>query len=211
MGLRNTFRRRQNIFFRLLADQALKTLQGLEALESYVMNGDPEAAKQVTVLEKEADEVRRILIDELNRTFVTPIDREDIFSLSRAIDDVLDYAYATVEEMMTLEISPNEQVRCMVALLVEGAEKLHLGVLRLKDHPHVALEHATRANQLENQMEGIYREAIALLFKGAEEQDDVKGVIEILKMREIYRHLSNAADRGDEAANIIGDIVVKTT
>jgi len=61
---------------------------------------------------------------------------------------------------------------------------------------------------LENQVEGLYREAIADLFTGPE---DVHHVVEMLKLREVYRHLSNAADRGDEAANIIGDIVVKKT
>ena len=68
-------------------------------MKIYFENHDPEAAKLLTKKEKEADEARRILIDELNRTFVTPFDREDIFALSRAIDDVLDYAYSTVNEM----------------------------------------------------------------------------------------------------------------
>ena len=71
----------------------------------------------------------------------------------------------------------------------------------------MASEHAQRAKALENKMEGIYREALAELFSGAE---DIKHVMKILKMREVYRHLSNAADRGDEAANVIADIVVKT-
>jgi hypothetical protein len=65
-----------------------------------------------------------------------------------------------------------------------------------------------RAKTLENQVEQIYREAIADLFKGPK---NVKQVVKMLKLREIYRHLSNCADRGDEAANIIGDIVVKGT
>ena len=211
MGLRDWFRRRQNIFFRLLAEQAGKTVEALEALESFVTTEEAEAGERVMRLGKEADETRRILIDELNHTFVTPMDREDIFALSRAIDDVLDYAHTTVGEMMTLEIKSNEHVRRMVAVLREGTEELSLGVLRLQQNPNVAMEHATRAKRLENQMEDMYRQAIAVLFKGAVEQDDVKGVIEVLKMREIYRHLSNAADRGDEAANVISDIVVKTT
>jgi len=211
MGFRKIFRRKQDNFFRLMAEQAQKTKEGLEALETYVTTKSPEAGQRVIALEKEADEIRRILIDELNRTFVTPIDREDIFALSRAIDDVLDYAYSTVGEMMTLGIEPNEYVCRMVTVLREAAEKLHLGVLRLQQHPNVAMEHATRAKKLENQIEDIYREAIAALFKDVESSSDVKRVVEILKMREIYRHLSNAADRGDEAANIIGDIVVKMT
>jgi uncharacterized protein Yka (UPF0111/DUF47 family) len=72
----------------------------------------------------------------------------------------------------------------------------------------VASTHAVRAKALENQVETVYREALVDLFEGIE---DVRDVVRVLKMREVYRHLSNAADRGDEAANIIGDIVVKMT
>ena len=148
------------------------------------------------------------LIDELNRTFVTPFDREDIFSLSRAIDDVLDYGETTVEEMTTLGVAPNAHIRTMATVLRDAALELHRAMLRLRDHPQVALDHATRAKALENQIERIYRTAIAQLFSGPE---DIQHVVLMLKMREVYRHLSNAADRGDEAADIISDIVVKTT
>jgi len=81
-------------------------------------------------------------------------------------------------------------------------------MLRIKEHPGVATEHAQRAKTLENRVETVYREALADLFNGPA---GPKRVINILKMREVYRHLSNAADRGDEAANIISDIVVKMT
>ena len=156
--------------------------------------------------EKEADEVRRILIDELNRTFVTPFDREDIFSLSRAIDDVIDYANSTSYEMEILNVTPTSYMQRMASLLQDAAYEILLAVQRLKNNPAVAIDHAQRAKALENRVEGVYREAIADLFSGPE---DVHHVVEMLKMREVYRHLSNAADRGDEAANVISDIVVK--
>jgi uncharacterized protein len=85
---------------------------------------------------------------------------------------------------------------------------LHMGMLRLEDHPNVANEHAQRAKALENRVERIYREALAELFTRPK---DIDHIMEILKLREVYRHLSNAADRGDEAANNISDIVVKMT
>jgi uncharacterized protein Yka (UPF0111/DUF47 family) len=171
-------------------------------------SGDDLHAKRVGAIEKEADELRRILIDDLNRTFVTPIDREDLFSLSRTIDDVLDYGYSTLDEMVTLGVKPNLYLERMVAILREAADELYLGVIQLKDHPQVASDHAMRAKALENRTESVYRAAVADLFK---EPKTVEDIVDILKMREIYRHLSNAADRGDEAANILGDIVVKMT
>ncbi|MCC7358500.1 MAG: DUF47 family protein [Anaerolineales bacterium] len=208
MFLRRLFGRdkRPDSFLRLICEQAAHTQRGLEGLHAYVKDPSDGHAKEIHAAEKDADEVRRILIDELNKSFVTPIDREDLFSLSRAIDDVLDYADSTVEEMVMLGVKPNSYLIRMVSLLRDAAEEINRGVQRLEDRPNVANDHAVRAKALENRVEGVYREAIGALFNGPR---DVEHVVEMLKLREIYRHLSNAADRGDEAANLIGDIVVK--
>lgn len=199
-------RRKKSNFLELLAHQAEYTVQGLEALQKYVSQPDGALAERVSKIEKEADEVRRILIDELNRTFVTPFDREDIYALSLTIDDMLDYANTTVDEMVMLKVHPNIYLERMVSLLTDAAMEIYRGVIRLEDHPNVANDHAVRAKALENRVEHVYREALAELF---DTPKDLDGVMEILKLREIYRHLSNAADRGDQAANAIGDIVVK--
>ena len=92
MGLKQFFKPRQDKFLQSLVEQAEITLQGMDVLEAYMKKRSAKHATSVRQAEKDADEVRRILIDDLNRTFVTPIDREDIFALSRAIDDVMDYA-----------------------------------------------------------------------------------------------------------------------
>jgi uncharacterized protein len=205
--MRALFAKRQNVFIKLIHDQAALTLEGLDALCAYMQSQDSAAAKSLVAKEKEADEARRILIDELNRTFVTPFDREDIFSLSRAIDDVLDYAYSTISEMEILKVKPTPFMQRIATVLRDAASELLQAVDRLADHPRVASEHAQRAKALENKVEDIYREALADLFSGGE---DIKQVVKMLKCREVYRHLSNAADRGDEAANVIADIVVKS-
>lgn len=208
MGIREFFQPRQDNFVKLLIEQAALTLKGMELLKDYMDAQGPEIAQEIMFTEKEADEVRRILIDELLRTFVTPLDREDIFALSRDIDDVLDYADTTVDEMEILNVKPTPYMERMASLLRDAAFEIHMGVQRLEDHPSVAAEHAQRAKALENRVEHVYREALADLFSGPE---DVHHVVQMLKVREVYRHLSNAADRGDEAANIIADIVVKMT
>jgi len=202
------FRKREEIFHKLIQDQAAITYEGLKLLVQYLETQDREIAEQLALKEKEADEVRRILIDELNRTFVTPFDREDIFALSRSIDDVIDYADSTVSEMVVLNVSPTPFMQRIASLLEDAAYEIYQAVQRLPKHPSVATDHAQRAKALENRVEGVYREAIADLFTGPE---DVHHIVEMLKLREVYRHLSNAADRGDEAGNIIADIVVKRT
>ena len=206
--LQRFFKPQPDRFIQLLIQQADHTVEGMEALQEYMDDPCKERAQVVTRLEKEADEVRRILIDELNRTFVTPIDREDIFALSRAIDDIIDYGYTTVGEMDILKVEPNDYLRRMTSLLCDAAREIYMGMLRLADHPGVAEDHAVRAKALENRVETVYREALADLFN---QPQDVEHIVEMLKLREIYRHMSNAADRGDEAANVLSDIVVKMT
>jgi predicted phosphate transport protein (TIGR00153 family) len=134
---KNLFQRRPNRFIELLTQQAQLTVEGMEALNAYFEKPTRRRAEAVDKIETSADEVRRILIDELNRTFVTPFDREDIHSLSRAIDDMLDYAYTTVVEMSILEVEPNEHMRTIGELLCKAAHEVLLGVQRLADHAGV--------------------------------------------------------------------------
>ncbi len=203
-GRKKRFSGNEGRFFDLLARQSAKTLEGLEALWKFAENGTQENANLVRNIEREADELRRILIEELDSTFVTPLDREDIYALSRAIDDVVDYANTTVDEMEIYGVQGDQHIKDMVNILRKAARELNDAVKILKDYPKIASEHAVKAKAYENQMEKAYHLALADLFKGTD-------TIYMLKMREIYRHLSNAADRGDEAANIISSIVMKHT
>src|SRR5919202_3352021 len=104
MRIGNPFRSRSAHFLQLLAQQADKTREGLETLEHFFRTLDQGDARRIEQIEKEADELRRILIDDLNRAFVTPIDREDLFALSRTIDDVLDYGYRTVDDLVMFKV-----------------------------------------------------------------------------------------------------------
>ncbi len=208
MGIRDWFKPRDALFLQLLVDQSAKTLEAIEEVQKFVETGNKESARRVKAIEKEADELRRIVTAELNRTFITPLDPEDIYALSRTIDEIVDYADSTVEEMELFDISGNDYLKQIVALVLEGAQEIHLAMMRLRDHPTVAGEHASRARSLENRVERVYRHAVAHLFSNS---SDVPKVIEGLKYREVYRHLSNAADRYAEAADVVNHIVVKVT
>lgn len=201
------FKKPENVFMKLIVQQAVLTLEGLDDLNSYMENQSPQSAALLTTHEKEADEVRRILINELNNTFITPFDREDIFTLSRTIDDVLDYAFSTMTEMELFKVKPTHYMQTMAKLLRDAANELMLAVLRLQQHRGVASDHVRTAKSLENNIEEIYRQALANLFTDV---NDVKQVVKVMKLREVYRHLSNAGDRVDDAANVIADIVVKS-
>ena len=204
--VREYFKRRPDRFILRLQQQCTLTIEGAEALSEYMRKPNKHNARRVRKLEKDADEIRRILIDELNRTFVTPIDREDIHALSRAIDDLLDDTWFTINEMDILEVQPNAFLQQMADLLTQGAQEIKLAMDRLQEHPGVASSHAVRAKQAKNRMETLYAEALADLFR---KPKDLDNVINMLKLREIYRHLFHAAGRIDDAANVVDDVVVK--
>jgi uncharacterized protein len=204
--LREMVRRRPDHFLERLRQQCVLTIEGSEALADYMRKPNKRNARRVRELEKEADEIRRILIDELNRTFVTPIDREDIHVLSRAIDDLLDDTWFTINEMDILDVEPNAFLEQMADLLTQGAQEIKLAMDRLQAHPGVASSHAIRAKATKNRMETLYAEALADLFR---KPKDLDNVIMMLKLREIYRHLFHAAGRIDDAANVVDDVVVK--
>ena len=105
------------------------------------------------------------------------------------------------------EVRATPHMQRMASLLRDAGGELMLAVTRLQQHGRVASEHMRRAKKLENKVEAEYRLALAAMFKDI---SDVKQVVEVMKMREVYRHLSNAADRVDEAANVIAHIVIKS-
>ena len=197
---------KQNNFIQMLCEQGEYAVAVVEALQAYFKKQTDKKSIRARQLEKEADELQRIFVHDLLNTFVTPIDREDLFALMRALDNFIDYVYDTVEELEIFELEPSPAIINITTLLREMANELLLALQRLLDHPGVAAEHARRVKGLENQVENAYRHSLAELFNGPE---SLEQVLQILKMREVLRHLSNAADQGDIAANVIMDIVVK--
>jgi len=212
MGVMGVFKRgkRQDKFVGMLIEQTQITVEGLRLLEKWMGKTElkDKAIDQMRAKEVEADEVRRILIDELHNTFITPLDREDIFMISLYIDDIMDYCYSTVEEMQLLGIDADEYLINMVKLTREAAEELEMAFNTIFSNPRVAGEHARRAKKIENEVEHLYRVAIGDLFTKAK---DFSPMMVMLRRRELYRHVSNMADQADKAADILGMVVMKLT
>lgn len=204
--LKRFIKPKQSNFLQLLIKQGEYTVVSVESLHAYLKKPNVKRTTQARQVEKDADEVHRILVHELEDSFVTPLDREDIFALSRALDNFIDYVYDTIEEMEIFELEPFTAVSEIADLLLDMGREIHLCMQRLLDHPRVANEHARRVKKLENRVEYAYRHSLADLFQGPE---DTEHIMHMLKCREILRHLSNAADQGDKAADIVMDIGVK--
>ncbi len=197
-GFRALIRSNDRRFADLLVQQAELASQALVRLTE----GDLQGVKEV---EREGDNVRRILVDELLHTYATPFDREDLFALSRAVDDILDAANETAVELLMYRIDPPEHFDEMAAILADGARHIRDALRALLPHPRIAAEQAVRAKKAENRMDAVYHEAVSRLF----DRVDELGLPVVLKAREIYRHLKNSADRIDQAADDISVIVIK--
>ncbi|MDY5612399.1 DUF47 domain-containing protein [Dysosmobacter sp.] len=197
------FKRKESLnFYTLLIQQAQVIRDAVEALCAFCQDPTQEKGDFVKVKEKEADTIRRQLVEDINRTFITPIDRDDLYRLSTSIDDLADYAWTTVKEVRIYDIQPDDHLLAMAQTLLQMADGLLVCTQKLeKDHAGVAAE-ATKVKKLENALNVQFHQSIAELFK----TDDIK---KILKYREIYSHMNHAADKGDFSADILLDIVVK--
>ncbi|HNW94449.1 MAG TPA: DUF47 family protein [bacterium] len=196
-------KRKSADFYDLLQQHARVVHEAYRLLPEYMQRKPKELADRIYACEREADDLRRILIDELNQTLITPFDREDIYAVSMEVDNVVDAAKSTVEEMNLFAVSGNDYLAQMAHVLEEATLEIYESLKNLKQHPNVAKEHAVRAKTAENHMHHIYLEALAKLFDSSESAGYM------FKMREIYRHLNRSADRCDEAANSLLNIIVK--
>lgn len=201
MNLSKIFGEKIN-FFKLLQEQSDFIVQSIEALKRYVETLSPDYAEQVRQLEQEADKKRWELVQCLDKTFITPFDREDIFMLSKALDDVLDYYKTTVSEMEIYQINSTPELVDFMEMLRTGSADLCNAVYSMDTDSTASVQFALKAKKCENKVEEIYRNSVAKLLL----EDDVKLII---KMREIYRHLSNCADRIDQAADWICNVLMK--
>ena len=197
------FKRKESLnFYGLLIQQAQVIRDAVEALCVFCETPTQENGDFVKVKEKEADTVRRELVDDINRTFITPIDRDDLYRLSSSIDDLADYAWTTVKEIRIYDIQPDAHLLEMARTLLKMADGLLVCVQNLEKNHAVVSTEATKVKKLENTLNVQFHKSIAELF----ETDDIK---KILKYREIYNHMNHAADKGDFSADILLDIVVK--
>jgi uncharacterized protein Yka (UPF0111/DUF47 family) len=208
-------------FYHLLNDQCEILEEGILAFVQYMEHCCEENAVTVRQVEKIGDEVKKRNTDILNRAFATPMDREDIYRAIVSLDKILNYAKTTTREMEALELTADGYMLEIVKEYLVGVRALKAGYGKLGKNPSLAEDDARVARKTERIIEKIYRRALADLFKVddlvKQLNDDAPGakaeammaVVEMFKRRELYRHLSNGADRLAHAADVLHDIVVK--
>jgi uncharacterized protein Yka (UPF0111/DUF47 family) len=208
-------------FYGLIGAQAEQVCQSMDVFVKFMESGDMEIGNEVRAKEKEGDELKAKHMEILNHAFATPMDREDIYRAIVTIDEILNYAKTTVREIEALDIKPDEHMAEMARLMRDGSIELRDGYKKLSDKPMEAEENAAAARKAERNTEKVYRAALADLFSADHlvealrqktenaEADAMLYVIETFKRREVYRHLSNGADRLEHAAGVLHDIVVQ--
>ena len=189
-------------FFQMLTEQTVKVTHTVDLLVAYMEHGDPLVADALKQNVHEADLIKVRNLHELNDAFSTPIDREDIYRAIMALDDIVMYCKTTVHEMDVLGVTPDDFMRNISHCIKEGVDALAQGYAKLGTAPATAAEDANAARQSERHAEKLYRAALPILFEGTD-------YINMFKRREIYRHLTNAAQHMALCANRLHDIVVK--
>jgi predicted phosphate transport protein (TIGR00153 family) len=196
-------------FFKIFAQMTVHILEAAEILGSMLRNPAESdlasLAAKIKDLEHKGDELTHSVIDELNKTFITPIDREDIHDLSAALDDVLDLIDGIAIRIILFRIvEPIRFLPEMSAVLLSQAMEIGAAVSNMQDHDQV-VERCIEINRLENDADRLFQSAIEALF------DEVKDPIDVIKRKEIIETLEAATDKAEDVANVIESIIVKNT
>jgi predicted phosphate transport protein (TIGR00153 family) len=174
-----------------------------ELLEDFPERND--LARDILICEQDGDRITHDIIQRLNQTFVTPIDREDIYALASALDDVVDYTEEVADYLGLYKIeAPMEQAQALAHVLHAASRQIAEAMPRLrgfKDISHYTVE----INRLENDGDRITREAIASLF------DNGIDPMVVIRWKDIFERLEEAIDATEHVANILEGIVIKNS
>jgi uncharacterized protein len=198
---------RDREFFDLFEEAGGNILRAAGLLEEMLMDFPERSdlARDILICEQDGDRITHDIIQRLNQTFVTPIDREDIYSLASALDDVVDYTEEVADYLGLYRIeAPMEQAQALAHVLHAAARQISEAMPRLrgfKDISHYTVE----INRLENDGDRITREAIASLF------DNGIDPMVVIRWKDIFERLEEAIDATERVANILEGVVIKNS
>ena len=186
-----------------LAKKAVETAEALVVLLSDLNN--TEQIKRIHSLETQADGLTRDIFSELNKTFITPLDREDMQRIASKIDDVIDFMDGISARIYSYEITVAPPYsKEMAQELVNSTKEVEYMISklqRIKD-PRDMITHCRNTSDIEHKVDELYRDAIRELFKSTD-------AIQIIKLKDIYETMETASDRCVDVADVIEDIVLK--
>ena len=203
--LSQVFVRNDREFFDLFEEAAGNIVRAADLLDQ-MLGSYPERAnlaRDILLCEQEGDRITHDIIQRLNQTFVTPIDREDIYELASGLDDIVDYTEEVADYMGLYKIeAPMEQGQRLAHILLQASRQIAEAMPRMrtfKDISHYTVE----INRLENDGDRIVREAVASLF------DTGIDPMVVIRWKDIFERLENAVDATETAMNILEGVVIK--
>ncbi len=207
MGIKEWIIPQERQFFELLEHVAATVEEGARALQDLLKDfrDVPGKRKHIKDIEHRGDDLVHTIFEELNKTFITPFDREDIVSLASSLDSTLDMIDAAANRLSLYEISqPSAAMLDLGEVIVLATAELHraVGMIRNMRQGDEVERIAVEVNRLENVADDLMNNAVAALFQG----DDPIGII---KFKEIIERLEEATDYCEDVANILSDIVAK--
>lgn len=201
--------KKNDVFFQNLQNMADTIVQGADVFAKYVASPKDTAGftKQMKELESKCDVFTHTIIKELNKTFITPIEREDIMALATYLDDVLDGLEACASRFDMYQVHDYDaNIEEFGKVLFESAIEIQKAVRLLSQKKLLAIrEHSIHINALENQGDAILRKCVKELFSS------VKDPIELIKKKEIYERLEQTTDACEDVANILESIIMRNS
>jgi predicted phosphate transport protein (TIGR00153 family) len=196
---------REEKFFDLFEQQAANIVASAGVLEELVLDyaNAKEKVQRIRDLEHQGDTLTHEVVKKLNTTFITPIDREDIYALASRLDDVLDLIDAVADRLLLYRVNkPTPGCVDMAKIIVKTAEETDRAVRCLRSLSPSYHKHAVEVNRLENEADRMLRDLLAGLFEGTDP-------IEIIKWKELYETMESVTDRCEDVVNVIEGIVLK--
>ncbi|HZO37402.1 MAG TPA: DUF47 family protein [Solirubrobacteraceae bacterium] len=192
-------------FFDLFEEAAVNLVRGADLLDQMLRNYPERAdlARDILICEQEGDRITHDLIQRLNKTFVTPIDREDILLLASALDDIADLTEEVGDYLGLYKIeAPMEQAQRLAHILLDATRQIAEAMPRMRDFRDIS-HYTVEVNRLENDGDRIVREAIASLFEGGIDP------MVVIRWKDLFERLEEAIDACERVANVLEGIVIK--
>src|SRR5438270_4675399 len=205
--LASVFAPRDRVYFELFEEAGQNILNAAELLEQLLSNypDNRQLAEEIRVCEHERDRITHDIIDRLNHTFVTPIDREDILALASALDDIVDYTEEVADYLGLYKIeAPMDQSIKLARVLKAACRQIAEAVPRLRGFRDIS-HYTVEINRLENEGDRITREAVASLFDGGIDP------MVVIRWKDLFERLEEAIDAAEHVANILEGIVIKNS
>jgi uncharacterized protein len=198
---------RDRIYFELFEEAGQNLLRAATLLDTMLSDypEDKHLARDILDCEHEGDRITHDIINRLNHTFVTPIDREDILALASALDDIVDYTEEVADYLGLYKIeAPMDQAIRLASVLKQASGQIAEAIPRLRSFQDIS-RYTVEINRLENEGDRITREAVASLFDGGIDP------MVVIRWKDLFERLEEAIDATERVANIIEGIVIKNS